>query len=303
MKPSVFFNNIKKKSLINLSPFNKITNNIVNLRHIPSITKEWKNNVYLFNSAKTKNLPVFDYLADQLISVYFSSCFHIGKYKVKLLRMKKKQSWFRRHKKNLTLTRTSKGFKKIYLSKSELNHNNHIVTVNLYIYNRKGISFLRKIHTARLRSKKFFKKFIMLSAILKKNINNQYIKEIKLRKKNILHKFLSILEKVKFKFSLNQYKFEEKLLYILASSLTKFYRKKIEFNIINLRSIAFNSDIFTKILTLKSKAKRINPHKTMKFIFNKATIHRANRIEEKTPIRKKFLEELLQVSRKKKTGK
>ena len=61
------------------------------------------------------------------------------------------------------------------------------------------------------------------------------------------------LERYKFKFNLNKYKFEEGFLSILANILGKFYKKKIEFNIVDLKSVVYNSDIFTKILGLKSK--------------------------------------------------
>lgn len=297
IKPFVYLKNIKKNASINLSDSepasNNITNNILRLKHIPSITKEWRDNVYFFNFAKTKNFPVFDYVLNKLISAYFSSCFHMGRYKVKFLRMNK------RLKKKLKFTRTNKGFTKIYLSKSTLNYNNHIITINLYIYNRKGGSLLRKIRITRLKTKKFFKRFLFLSSILRKNIKNQHLQQIRLKKrKKILHKFISFIEKLKLKFNLNQYKFEERLLYILASILTKFYKKKIGFNIINIKSIALNSDIFTKIFILKSKSKKINPHRVMNFIFNKAIIHRTNRIREKTPIRKIYLWELLIKNRK-----
>jgi hypothetical protein len=232
------------------------------------------------------------------LSVYFNSCFQIGKYKVNLLKTEKKlynqlEGSNKLTRKKLRLTRTNKGFTKVYISKSELNHNNNKVILNFYIHNRKGMSYLRKIQTTELNSKKFIKKFIILSTLLRKNLTNEFIRETKLRKKVIFYRLISILEGLKLKFNLNQYKFEEKLLYILADNLTRFYRKKVEFNIINLKSIAFNSDIFTKILTLKSKSKRISPHKIMNFIFNKATVHRTNKIRNKTPIRKKTYRELL----------
>ena len=292
MKSFIFLNNIKKNAFLS---FNNITNDI-KFRHIPSVSKEWKDNIYSFNFFNTKNLPVIDYIADKLIAAYFNSCFQIGKYKVKLLRTNKKL-WRRRwQKKTYRLTRTNKGFTKIFISKSELNYNNHVVTVNLYIFNKKGVSLFRKIKKTKLKSKKFFKKFLLLSAIWKKNLNIlrwHSPRSFKLRKKRFkfLYLFISYLEKLKMKFSLNEYKFEEKLLYLLASILTKFYKKKIEFNIINLKSIAFNSDIFTNILTLKSKFKRINPHRVMKYIFNKAFIPRTDKLTEKTAKRKEYLKE------------
>jgi DNA polymerase III delta prime subunit len=50
---------------------------------------------------------------------------------------------------------------------------------------------------------------------------------------------------------------EEKLLYKLKKFIIRFYNKKVEFNIVNLKSIIFHSDIFTKILTSKLKRKRV----------------------------------------------
>ena len=39
--------------------------------------------------------------------------------------------------------------------------------------------------------------------------------------------------------------------------LGKYYGKKVEFNIVNLKCIAYNSDIFTEILTLKLKKEKL----------------------------------------------
>ena len=58
-----------------------------------------------------------------------------------------------------------------------------MITINLYIYNRKGGSLLRKIRITRLKTNKFFKKFLFLSSVLRKNIKNQHLQKIRLEKR------------------------------------------------------------------------------------------------------------------------
>jgi hypothetical protein len=94
-------------------------------------------------------------------------------------------------------------------------------------------------------------------------------------------------------YSLNEYKFNKyMLLPILTNFLNKITGKKIEYNIINLKSIAYNSDIFTNTLALrieKSKAK-IRLQGDMTKSLNKANLPVVNNIKERTFIKgeKKF---------------
>jgi hypothetical protein len=94
-------------------------------------------------------------------------------------------------------------------------------------------------------------------------------------------------------YSLNEYKFNKyMLLPILTNFLNKITGKKIEYNIINLKSIAYNSDIFTNNLALrieKSKAK-IRLQGDMTKSLNKANLPVVNNIKETTFIKgeKKF---------------
>ena len=63
---------------------------------------------------------------------------------------------------------------------------------------------------------------------------------------------------------LNQYKFNNLILLPkLSNILIKIIGKKIEYNIINLKSIAYNTDIFTKTLALKIRKTRMNHIKNM----------------------------------------
>ena len=83
---------------------------------------------------------------------------------------------------------------------------------------------------------------------------------------------LRLFRKLKLNFHLNKSKFEEKLLYRLKNLIIQYYNKKVEFNFVNLKSLIFNSDLFTYILTLKLKKEKGKPRiiRLMKFILNKA---------------------------------
>lgn len=87
-------------------------------------------------------------------------------------------------------------------------------------------------------------------------------------------------------YSLNQYKFN-KLTFLpkLSSILNKIIGKKIEYNIINLKSIAYNTDLFTNALALKLKKKRMNYIKSMFSILNRAYLPKINTIKERTLVK------------------
>jgi hypothetical protein len=95
--------------------------------------------------------------------------------------------------------------------------------------------------------------------------------------KRYISKIISQFRKFKFRYNLNKYKFEEKLLYILSSLISKYYNKKVEFNIVNMKSFILNSDIFTKILTLRLKKPKSHYMRLMKFILNKAVLPKVNK--------------------------
>ena len=82
--------------------------------------------------------------------------------------------------------------------------------------------------------------------------------------------------------SLNKYKFEEKLLYKLKNFIIKYYNKKVEFNIVNIRSVVFHTDFFTKILTSKLLNRKANILAAMDTILNKVVLPKVNRIVEKS---------------------
>ncbi len=77
---------------------------------------------------------------------------------------------------------------------------------------------------------------------------------------------------MKFKLYLNNVKFKEQFLYKLSKLISRYYKKKVEFNIISLKSFMLNTDIFTEILALKLKKNKINVMRFINILFKKAVI-------------------------------
>jgi hypothetical protein len=172
---------------------------------------------------------------------------------------------------------------KIYVSEAELKHTNFKTIITIYTYNKERISLLKKIRALK---RNIFKRILLLlykSKNISKDISSNILNS---SVKYILYKELLLIKRYKLKLSLNKYKFEEKFLHILSKVISKFYNKKIDFNIVNLKSIVLNSDIFTEILTLKLKNKKANPIRTMNFLLNKAILPKVNKIKEKNSLTK-----------------
>lgn len=92
---------------------------------------------------------------------------------------------------------------------------------------------------------------------------------------------ITIIRKYKFKLNLNKYKFEEKFLGLLSNILSKIYSKQIEFNIVNLKNIVFNTDLFTELSTKKIHKRNTRVTKIIQTMLTKAKLPIVNRIKEK----------------------
>lgn len=96
-----------------------------------------------------------------------------------------------------------------------------------------------------------------------------------------LYKILTTIRRYRLRLSLNKYKLEEQLLYKLSQLISKYYGKKVELNIVNLKSITFNGDIFTEILTSKIKKEKSSPILHMNDLLRKIVLPEVNRIIER----------------------
>lgn len=273
--------NNTKKNLIIFSKYLNNNNKLISLniensyvgkkKYFPPQSKEWKNSVYAFNHNNIKNLPVYDMNINELIKNYFNLYLN-----PKFIFNKKK---LRKHR-YLSLN-------KIYVSKAEIKHTNNKAILTVYVYNREKISLLKKIKFIKKSFFKLIKSWIsykkLISSVGYTNIlynNLLYKKGIKVA----LYKELILLRKYKLRLNYNKYKFEEKLLFKLNNLIIKFYNKKVEFNIVNMKSIILNSEFFTKLLTLKLKNRKVNILKMMNIILNRAVLPKINRIIETSRI-------------------
>lgn len=124
----------------------------------------------------------------------------------------------------------------------------------------------------------------LLNFNLKSNLNKSYKELYYLSIK--ISKTLAIIRKYRLRLSLNKYKFEDKFLYKLTQYISKYYGKKVEFNIVNVKSIAYNGDIFTEILTSKIKKEKTSPIWKINDLLSKVVLPKVNRIIERGRIEK-----------------
>jgi len=86
-------------------------------------------------------------------------------------------------------------------------------------------------------------------------ISYKYYKDIygKFINKTLLEKEIVSIAYYKLLLNLNKSKFEDKFLLKLKPLISKIYNKEVEFNIVNLKALYLNSNIFTQAISLKLK--------------------------------------------------
>jgi len=301
------FNNNLKNIPKTIALRNKV-GDIGKTKYLPSFSKEWKNIVYSYNKNNLKNIPVNDVNINKIIQSYFNLYFKDHKYvgSKKFILLRRRRNFLRR----------------IYVSNAEIKHTNNKAIITLFTVNReKKILKKKYLKINKKVSKNLIKRYFLLYKnnitriyeILNKQKNEYAFISDKISKRKFLtykleylNKFielknlylkkvwsiiiskywktyLRLLRKYDLMYSLNQYKFNKQMLLpILSNILNKIIGKKVEYNIINLKSIAYNTDLFTNALSLKLKKKRMNYIKSMFSILNRAYLPKINTIKERT---------------------
>jgi hypothetical protein len=111
-----------------------------------------------------------------------------------------------------------------------------------------------------------------------KNYESKYNKFIY---KAFLEKEIIIIAYYKLLLSLNKYKFEDKFLLRLKPFIKKIYNKEIEFNIINLKAIYLNSDIFTQAISLKLRNRDNRLLKVLRYFLYMVKLPKVNFLKER----------------------
>jgi Mitochondrial ribosomal protein (VAR1) len=114
--------------------------------------------------------------------------------------------------------------------------------------------------------------------IFLKNCENKHNKFIN---KTFLEKEIIIIAYYKLLLNLNKYKFEDKFLLKLKPLLSKIYNKEIQFNIINLKAIYLNSDIFTQAISLKLRNRNNRLLKVLRYFLYMVKLPKVNVLRER----------------------
>lgn len=292
----IFNKNLRKNSkTIHLQP----NSNYVGLtKYFPSFAKEWKNTVYSYNENLMKNLPVDFFNINKVIKGYFNLYFKNYKFigdKFSIFLRKRRKFLNRILVSNANIKHTNnKAVITLYVVNREkviLKRNylklRRLITANLirrYIYLYQDI--IPALSSIMIKNKlslpNYFKhkfdintnnyinyKFEFLSLFLK--LKQLYLKKIwtgiiKRYTSGYWNKNFYYFRRYNLLYSLNQYKVNNLFfLPLLTKWLIRILGKKVEYNIINLKSLGFNTDILTNLLAIKVKKK-----KTASVFFNMA---------------------------------
>lgn len=298
MKNTILKNLMFNKFPRKISLKNKVAD-IRNTKYLPSFSKEWKDTIYSYNKNTVKNIPSNHLNINKLIQSYFNLYFSTNNNKrfikpSKYITMKRRRNLLRKiyvsnpdikytnNKAIITLFTLNR--EKSFLHKNYININNKLQNyiiqdyillykdsiMNLYdaLYkNNKSYFLLRNKNKFIQHKLKYLNKFLLLKNLYLKKVWSNIIK-------NYVKKHLKYLRKYELLYSLNQLKFNKlTLLNKLSLLLNKIIGKKVEYNIVNLKSIVFHSDLFTQALTLKfKKNKRFNYKKNILSILSKAKL-------------------------------
>jgi hypothetical protein len=301
----IFKNNIiNQPKIINLRT--KL-GEIGNTKYLPSFSKEWRNVIYSFNKNNLKNIPINDINVNNIIKSYFNLFFKDHKYIG--------------HSKFVLLKRRRKFLKRIFVSDAEIKHTNNKAKITLYTVNReKKILKQKYLRLSKVIYKELCKCYINNKDHYRYSIFKILIKKYKNKKelirtknywnsqfqflqeyigldhiffkqmwtvmiKNQSKKYIRFIRKYNLLYSLNQFKFNKLILLPkLSSIIHKILGKKLEYNIINLKSISYNTDIFTNILALRIKKIKSGHVKRMFGVLNRAHLPLINTIQERTKI-------------------
>ena len=311
---NLFNSNLNNK--FNSIPFSRSENDLGDIKYLPPVSKEWKNTVYYYNNNNMKNLPIYNINANKIIKSYFNLHFTSHKFIDSIFRGRKKRRNFLRRiytSKLETKHTNSNIIITLYtmnIAKHFMKHRHKHITVYLYKYI--GAIWKKRLKN-KIKSLNFFMKYNKQNySLLKADKSNLALAKYKCQEKNnlFLYKYkmlekslmwynlylklylskaikytyfnkLKLLRRYQLNDFLNKFKFERNVfLYKLNNLISNIYNNNVDFNIINLKSLTFNTDIFTEALSLKIKRKKAKVPKGINGILKRAYLPKVNRVIE-----------------------
>jgi Mitochondrial ribosomal protein (VAR1) len=317
LKPLIFNKKINHKPIVR--PLSIITNTIGPVRFFPAATKEWFNSVYAYNQNSVKNLSIADKTLSSLVKSYFNLYFNkkvlksnkiatrfrrlslkkilISKAELKHTSSKVTVTLYTYNAEKTFLSLKLKNLIKAYFTSKSKNINPSLINllhdINVY---KKGVSLINYLEE--------LKSLLKLNIDLKVDSNTElYLERInemvilskkdktankkldqiytESLRKNFLSKEIKDIASCKLLLNLNKSKFEEEFLMELKRIIGKIYNKEVEFNIINLKTLYFNSDIFTEVIATKLKNRKNNLLRVLKSSLYLVKLPTVNKIKEK----------------------
>ena len=312
-KTKIFKNNLNNNSKILKLKTKK--NETGYAKYLNSFSKEWINTIYSFDKKIISNIPTFTNNVNKIIRSYFDLFFNNRKFinMPKFILLKRRRNFLRRiftsnaeikHTNNkiiitlYVLNRERNVLKKKYLKMNNIINKKLIRQFfSLYKHNLKKI---HRIYSWLNRKYKFIPSVMRKDIYLKtkvQNLNNlNKLKHIYLKKiwSKLIDRYLNLhltkLRKYSLLYSLNTFKFNKlSMLVVLSNILNKIRllkNKKIEYNIVNMKYFTNNPDLFTNIIALKLKRKRIRRLKEMSRVLNRTHLPVVNTIQERTFVKR-----------------
>lgn len=93
--------------------------------------------------------------------------------------------------------------------------------------------------------------------------------------------YLSGLNRFRYLLQFNNVKFTKPFIFELTRLVQSIYNKKVEFNIVNLKKMHLNSDIFTQAVSLKLRNRENKLYRILKSSLRKIKLPSVNRLSEK----------------------
>jgi len=312
-----------------LVPFNVSDNDVGRTKYLPPVAKEWKNSVYNYNCANIVNYPIYDLKINSLIKSYFNLYFHHNFLKHKYISNKKKKKSLNKiyvskaeikhtnYKAIITIyvynrekfLLLDKMYKWKFLFKKRIRGVLKKAKKVKYIFAKLMILSINKNKLMKflslpliIKSKNLTKDSTILWTLANYKVNKDNFKKVArtsyIRTKRLvvkLYRILKIIRKYRLRLSLNKYKFSEVFLYRLSKLISNYYDyKEVEFNIVNMKYLALNGDIFTEILTKKIKKEKTNPSWFLNSLLRKFISPKVDNIfKERARIKKTVDENLI----------
>jgi len=99
--------------------------------------------------------------------------------------------------------------------------------------------------------------------------------------KTLLEKEITTIAYYKLLLNLNKYKFEDLFLSRLSPLISKIYNKEVEFNIVNLKAVYLNSDIFTQAISLKLRNRNNRLLRVLRSFLYMVKLPKVNTLKER----------------------